>query len=536
MCNKVRILIIIILFTSYLALESIQVDAQVSYYIHEDGSITPSDDSFYVQGNTLTITENVEGAVYVLKNDLVIDGSGFTLSEGELYLNDIENITLKNLKLHEANVYVNYSDSVLIQNNSISKGVTGIYCYKSNNISIIDNEIENTHRGIHLYETSFSQIIDNVVNVFVTHGFELYEVTKSTFSDNVIRGESGNAGVRILSCRDNEFSGNVIVNPVGQALSCMQSISNRFFNNHFEAFRPILSATSGMVNIWDNGTHGNYWSDYTGEDEDGNGIGDTWYSINDANMDMFPLIITQTVPTETVPGTIQQLFRLDGGSSWLYVDWDPPDDGGSPILEYEIEYWVNVNDKTLSIHGPHFNHINIIRQEPNTRVYFRVRAVNSIGPGFWSPEHSWLTDEISDEREVVTISLEQPTGNYVYGDTLPVAGDIHPSINSSTFSAELYDPYGILFDSFNFSVNGSTFYCASSYDPNANYFVVGRDYMAGTWTVKVCFSGNEQYTEAEDSIQFQIVGGRIPGYPVESIVIGAAFVVVLFHARVRKTT
>lgn len=46
------------------------------------------------------------------------------------------------------------------------------------------------------------------------------------------------------------------------------------------------------MNSWDNGEEGNYWSDYTGEDLDGNEIGDTPYLIPDKGKatDNYPLM------------------------------------------------------------------------------------------------------------------------------------------------------------------------------------------------------------------------------------------------------
>jgi hypothetical protein len=63
------------------------------------------------------------------------------------------------------------------------------------------------------------------------------------------------------------------------------------------------------VNIWDNGTTGNYWSDYVGQDVNNDGIGDSPYIINENNQDNYPLMEPTVIP-EFLSWTILPLFLI----------------------------------------------------------------------------------------------------------------------------------------------------------------------------------------------------------------------------------
>ena len=60
-----------------------------------------------------------------------------------------------------------------------------------------------------------------------------------------------------------------------------------------------VTCKNGVVEVWDNGSQGNYWSNYNGTDVNGDGIGDTPFLIDSRNSDnytmMMPYDITQLV-------------------------------------------------------------------------------------------------------------------------------------------------------------------------------------------------------------------------------------------------
>jgi parallel beta-helix repeat protein len=81
-------------------------------------------------------------------------------------------------------------------------------------------------------------------------------------------------------------------------LKAVPGQDNYIYHNNF--IDNTIQAEDYGNNNWDNGTEGNYWSDYTGEDADSNGIGDTPYLINPSGVDQYPLIREYTSIDEII--------------------------------------------------------------------------------------------------------------------------------------------------------------------------------------------------------------------------------------------
>lgn len=253
--NKILpgILFSILLSSMLLSTFNIQsVKAAGTIYINADGSINPPEAPISSPDNiTYTLTGNVTNSIVVQRSNIIVDGAGYTV-EGDGTGNGF---SLQNIV------------NVTIKNTRIEGCIDGIQLFNSTNSIITGNRIVgNSYEGIGLYYSSDNSITEN----------------------------------------------SITNNQVGIGL--YYSPSNSIFHNSFtNTVYQAYTETSG--NVWDNGSNGNYWSDYTGDDVGGDGIGDTPYVIDENNQDRYPLMkpwtniaILDISPSKTVIGKGFKLY------------------------------------------------------------------------------------------------------------------------------------------------------------------------------------------------------------------------------------
>jgi len=249
--------------------------ATETIYVRADGSIEPPNAPISSIDNiTYTFTSNIYDSIVVERDNIVIDGAGYTIHGA----GGVEGIDLTG------------RSNVTIENMGIEAFTWGILLsvWSSNN-TISGNHIADNYEGIHLYQSSSNSISGNIVTAN-EDGIYLFNS-----SNNIIYGNNITAN----NCAGIEF---------------YSSSNNIIYNNSFvDNTKQVYSYDS--TNVWDNGypSGGNYWSDYTGDDllggsyqnETGSdGIGDASYVIDENNQDYFPLISLwglEEVPDEEIP-------------------------------------------------------------------------------------------------------------------------------------------------------------------------------------------------------------------------------------------
>jgi nitrous oxidase accessory protein len=183
-------------------------------------------------------------------------------------------------------MYFSYADDNLISGNRVFDTRFGIHYMYSHQNRLLSNSLSYNTVGATLMFSRQSLVEGNFVFANRRHGMVFKQLDNSRILHNIVAGQ--NRGFFIQQATQNRFEGNIIAtNDIGVYLSnCSEQnvfVGNSFIRNTAQVWQPPFETEQGRngPNAFSEKGRGNYWSDYTGDDRNQDGIGDTPYHQTD---------------------------------------------------------------------------------------------------------------------------------------------------------------------------------------------------------------------------------------------------------------
>ena len=318
------------------------VKAGGTIYIRATGEVEGTDE-IERDGDNYTFTDSIRDMIVVERSNITIDGNGYTLGSeySDTYgvgfdLTYMTNVTVKNVTIRRftCGVHAPHASNIIITENKVFGCGSGIRLWGplSSNNTVSENHMEdngisisgssnNTISGNYLrgagigVDGDYNNICGNTIEGPTSVGIMISSSSHNSLCGNTISTGSMGHGIEIAGGSDCIVSGNIITDS-GWGIGLHSSSNNSIFGNtilnneygisvkhasnnsiHYNNFlnnevQESAIALPYLKNNWDAGypSGGNFWSDYTGEDADGDGIGDTIRVIDENNTDNYPLM------------------------------------------------------------------------------------------------------------------------------------------------------------------------------------------------------------------------------------------------------
>ena len=323
----------------------------IIYWVNQRDRTVPSDAAYVALINCTNITvqnlnlaNNGQGMVLVSTADSTITKNNITNTGDAIYIhessgntisgNNLANngngingqassnnhISSNNITNNENGIYFTgaSTSNIISRNNITANTVDGMNLWGSTDTDVEENTIaNNTENGINFFDSRGNRIVGNTITENGNGIKFWYDASNNVVSENYIAKNS--IGILVDDSFDNNIIGNMITenSDWGMRLTGNQN-NNMIYHNSFvdnnakeEGLQVSIPAYQqiggqwdwlpGRGNVWDNGTAGNYWSDYVtrypnATEIGSSGIGDTPFYINENNIDRYPLMEPTSIP------------------------------------------------------------------------------------------------------------------------------------------------------------------------------------------------------------------------------------------------
>jgi parallel beta-helix repeat protein len=161
---------------------------------------------------------------------------------------------------------------------------------ENSDTTIIDANMQGGSNHAAVYITGSNVLFSGftVQNCPDVSGITVYGEKTTIIENNIM---NNTVGIRLFANNGKIARNNVHNNSYGIWMQNNIESSKLYYNNFFYNTRHFYQQQPSQgSNSWDNGYAGNFWSNYTGTDTSGDGIGETPYIIDSNNIDYYPLM------------------------------------------------------------------------------------------------------------------------------------------------------------------------------------------------------------------------------------------------------
>lgn len=339
-----------------------------------------------------------------------------------------------------------------IRETPISSVSNGVSIYANNtdsitrNINILGNQIYNYQKtGIVISGSTNIVIAGNTItgigatDVVVQNGIQIAwgatgQIIGNTIRDNLYTvGNASSVGILLyeiapnLSITDNQIFNNYVglwnfEYPPAYSTSPITAFHNNFYSNNTHAVDDRSDS------VWDDGTEGNTWDDYTGIDLDGDGVGDTHLPYQIINYTGIPPYAADNYPLTTnfitVPAFVSPPNDPVNPVIAAIVDWTDSN-GTFPPFQYEFQGFSDPNYTTLTWNPGTWLSVSEISTAgvPDGLYYIRVRARDNEGnTSAWSNDPGDPYGILLDNTDPET-TLSSPANNSYWNTPISIIGN-----------------------------------------------------------------------------------------------------------------
>jgi parallel beta-helix repeat protein len=283
-----------------------------------------------IHHNTISDTIAFGIRLYVSPDSIISSNIISEIGEDGIYTSHSSNSNIEGNIIERCNddgiAFGFFEDNVTVVSNIVTDihdwalfTYTGLDCHVEGNI------LRNAQYGLYISSTASDlTFTGNQIESMSMYGFYTALAVNTGFSFSRNTFLKNNVGLYIQGDDNSIFNNSFVENDLAIQFTVDSSDSVIYFNDFVDNL--IQVDDGGTNNQWYyeiTGTeYGNYWSDYTGIDANGDGIGDTPYNITNDGLiqDIAPLVKAGSLETPSISHPADILMLT--GTSGVIITWN----------------------------------------------------------------------------------------------------------------------------------------------------------------------------------------------------------------------